>query len=148
MVASFVANCDHVTIVVLKYREPVTADSYTIACLPKVITEFKKNNPRRQMILHHDNASSHTARQTKMSLSSQNVQILDHPPYSSNLSTNDFITFPKIKKILLGPPFSTREEAVDVYKSAVLTTPTLEWNKYLKTGLKVCKSALNIAEYS
>lgn len=148
MVVSFLAKGDRVATIVLKYRDMVTADSYTIVCLPKVITEFRKNYPRLRMILHHDNASSRTARQTPMFLSSQNVVILDHPPYSCNLSTNDFNTLTKIKKILRGLPFSTPEEAVDVYKSAVLTTPTLEWNKYLKTDLNACKSALNIAKYS
>lgn len=132
MVASFVAKGGHVATIVLEDRKTVNADWYTTVCLPQVITEFRKNNSRRRMILHHDNASSHTARQTKTFLSSQNVEILDHPPYSPDLSPNDFFTFPKIKQSLRGQRFSTPEGAVDAYKSAILTTPTSEWNKCFK----------------
>lgn len=132
MVASFVAKGGHVATIVLEDRKTVTADWYTTVCLPQVITEFRKNNSERRMILHHDNASSHTARQTKMFLNTQNVEILDHPPYSPDLSPNDFFTFPKIKQSLRGQRFSSPEEAVDAYKSAILTTPTSEWNKCFK----------------
>ncbi|CAH1994000.1 unnamed protein product [Acanthoscelides obtectus] len=46
------------------YTNPrtVTADWYTTIFLPKVITELRKINPERRIILHQDNASSHTFR--------------------------------------------------------------------------------------
>lgn len=59
----------------------------------------------------------------------EKVEILDHPPYSPDLRPNDFFTFPKIKKSLRGQRFQSGEEAVDAFKSAILNTPTLEWNK-------------------
>lgn len=129
MVATFVAKSGHVATIVLEDRKTVNADWYTTVCLPEVIGEFRKNNPRRRIRLHHDNASSHTARQTIAFLKEQNVEILEHPPYSPDLSPNDFFTFPKIKQRLRGQRYQTPEEAVEAYKMAILETPTSDWNK-------------------
>ncbi|CAG9112883.1 unnamed protein product [Plutella xylostella] len=51
----------------------------------------------------------------------ENVELMDHPPYSHDLSPNDYFTFPRIKDMLRGQRFSGPEEAVEAYKSAVLT---------------------------
>ena len=129
MVASFVAKSGHVATIALENQRTVNAQWYTTICLPEVIAELRKDNPNRRITLHHDNASSHTARVTKSFLEQQNVEVLDHPPYSPDLSPNDFFTFPRIKNMLRGKRFQTSEEAVDAYKTAILTTPTSEWNK-------------------
>ncbi|CAH2014210.1 unnamed protein product, partial [Acanthoscelides obtectus] len=102
----------------LNEQRTVTADWYTIICLPKVITELRKSNPERRIFLHQDNTSSHTAQKTRQYLTKENVELLDHPPYSPDLSPNDFFTFPK-----------SPEEAVDAFKNAVLDLPANEWNK-------------------
>lgn len=129
MVATFVGKTGHVATIALEDRRTVNAEWYTTVCLPQVIAELRKSNSKRRIILHHDNASSHTARQTIEYLKQEKVEILDHPPYSPDLSPNDFFTFPKIKKSLRGQRFQSGEEAVDAFKSAILNTPTLEWNK-------------------
>ncbi|CAH1956157.1 unnamed protein product, partial [Acanthoscelides obtectus] len=77
----------------------------------QVITEHRKINPERRIILHQEN-----------------VELLDHPPYSPDLSPNDFFTFPKIKNRLRGQRFQSPEEAVDAFKNAVLDLPANEWN--------------------
>ncbi|CAH1986285.1 unnamed protein product [Acanthoscelides obtectus] len=100
MVATFVSKAGHIAIIPLKEQRTVTADWYTTICLPKVITELRKINPERRIILHQDNASSHTAQKTRQYLTEENVELLDHPPYSPDLSPNDFFTFPKIKNRL------------------------------------------------
>ncbi|CAH2009362.1 unnamed protein product [Acanthoscelides obtectus] len=107
----------------------VTADWYTTTCLPKVITELRKINAERKIILHQANASSHTAQKTRQYLTEENVELLDHPPYSFDLSPNGFFTFPKIKNRLRGQRFQSPEEAVDAFKNAVLYLLANEWNK-------------------
>ncbi|CAH1971590.1 unnamed protein product [Acanthoscelides obtectus] len=77
-------------------QRTVTADWYTTICLPKVITELRNIIPERRIILHQDNASSQTAQKTRLYLTEENVELLDHPPYSPDLSPNNFFTFPKI----------------------------------------------------
>ncbi|CAH1963495.1 unnamed protein product [Acanthoscelides obtectus] len=124
MVARFVSKAGHIATIPLNEQRTVTADF-----LPKVITELRKINPERRIILHQDSASSHTAQKTRQYLTEENVELLDHPPYSPDLSPNDFFTFPKIKNRLRGQRFQSPEEAVDAFKNAVLDLPAYEWNK-------------------
>ncbi|CAH2015910.1 unnamed protein product [Acanthoscelides obtectus] len=100
MVATFVSKAGRIATIPLKEQRTATADWYTAICLPKVITELRKINPERRIILHQDNATSHTAQKTRQYLTTENVELLDHPPYSLDLSLNDFFTFPEIKNRL------------------------------------------------
>ncbi|CAH2015012.1 unnamed protein product [Acanthoscelides obtectus] len=129
MVAPFVSKAGHIATIPLNEQRIVTANWYTTICLPKVITELRKINPERRIILHQDNASSHTAQKTRQYLTEENVELLDHPPYIPDLSPYDFFTFPKIKNRLRGQRFQSPEEAVDAFKNAVLDLPANEWNK-------------------
>ncbi|CAH1963485.1 unnamed protein product [Acanthoscelides obtectus] len=104
-------SAKHIATIPLNEQRTVTADWYTTICLPKVITELRKINPERRIILQQDNASSHTAQKTRQYLTEENVELLDHPPYSPDLSPNDFFTFPKIKNRLRGRRFQSPEEA-------------------------------------
>ncbi|CAH1991124.1 unnamed protein product [Acanthoscelides obtectus] len=126
MVATFVSKAGHIETIPLNEQRTVTADWYTTICLPKVITELRKVNPERRIILHQDNASSHTAQKIRQYLTEDNVELLD-TPYSPNLSPNDFSTFPKIKNRLRGQRLQSSEEAVDAFKKAVLDLRA-EWN--------------------
>ncbi|CAH1987510.1 unnamed protein product [Acanthoscelides obtectus] len=100
MVATFVSKSGHIATIPLNEQGIVTADWYTTICLPKVIIELRKINPERRIILHQDNASSHTAQKIRQYLTAEMVELLDHPLYSPDLSPNDFFTFPKIKNRL------------------------------------------------
>ncbi|CAH2010449.1 unnamed protein product [Acanthoscelides obtectus] len=114
---AILSRTSHIATIPLNEQGTVTADWYTTICLPKVITELRKINPERRIILHQDNASSHTAQKTRQYLTEENVELLDHPPYSPVLSPNDFFTFPKIKNKLRGQRFQSPEEAVDAFKN-------------------------------
>ncbi|CAH1971889.1 unnamed protein product [Acanthoscelides obtectus] len=111
MVATFVSKAGHIATIPLNEQRTVTADWYTTVCLPKVITELRKINPERRIMLHQDNVSSHTAQKTRQYLTEENVELLDHSLYSFDLSPNDFFTFPKIKNRLRGQRFRSPEEA-------------------------------------
>ncbi|CAH1995796.1 unnamed protein product [Acanthoscelides obtectus] len=50
-------------------------------------------------------------------LTEENVELLDHPPYSPDLSSNDFFTFPKIKNRLRGQRFQSPEEALPSFQA-------------------------------
>ncbi|CAH1957292.1 unnamed protein product [Acanthoscelides obtectus] len=112
MVAKFMSKAGHIATIPLNEQRTVTADWYTTICLRKFITELRKINPERRIILHQDNASSHTAQKTRRYLTEENVELLDHPPYSPDPSPNDFFTFPKIKNRLRGQRFQSPEEAM------------------------------------
>ncbi|CAH1996982.1 unnamed protein product [Acanthoscelides obtectus] len=107
-------------------------------------TVTRKINPERRIILHQDNASSHTAPKTRQYLTEENVELLDHPPYRPDLRTNDFFTFPKIKNRLRGQRFQSLEEAVDAFKNAVLDLPANEWNKCFENWFERMHMCINL----
>ncbi|CAH2017755.1 unnamed protein product [Acanthoscelides obtectus] len=80
----------------------VTNRGFTVCGLVYHHLFAKSHHPGRRIILHQDNASSHTAQKTRQYLTEENVELLDHPPYSPDLSSNDVFTFPKIKIRLRG----------------------------------------------
>ncbi|CAH1959158.1 unnamed protein product [Acanthoscelides obtectus] len=110
MVATFVSKAGH------------------IVTIPLIITELGKINPERRIILHQDNASSHTAQKTR------------HP----DLSPNDFFTFPKIKNRLRGQRFESPEEAVDTFKNGGLDLPANEWNKCFESWFERMQMCINL----
>ncbi|CAH1953450.1 unnamed protein product [Acanthoscelides obtectus] len=126
MVATFVSKAGHIATIPLNGQKTVTVDWYTTTCLPKVITELRNIIPERRIILHQDNASSHTAQKTRQYFTEENVELLDHPPYSPDLNPYGFCTFPKITNRLRGQRFQSPEEAVDAFKNAVLDLPANE----------------------
>ncbi|CAH2003010.1 unnamed protein product [Acanthoscelides obtectus] len=105
---------------------------------------LRKISPQRRIILHQDNASSHTAQKTRQYLTEENVELLDHPPYSPDLSPNDFFTFPKIKNRLRGQRFQSPEEAADAFKNAVLDLPANEWNKCFENWFEHMQMCINL----
>ncbi|CAH2008232.1 unnamed protein product [Acanthoscelides obtectus] len=110
VIATFVPKAGHIATIPLYEQRTVTADWYTTTCLPKVITELRKIYPEGRIILHQGNASSHTAQKTRQYLTEENVELFYHPPYSPDLSPNDFFTFPKIKNRLRATINSTAKK--------------------------------------
>ncbi|GBP18701.1 hypothetical protein EVAR_8526_1 [Eumeta japonica] len=53
----------------------------------------------------------------------QKIEMTGHPPYSTDLSSNNFYLFPSVKNKLRGLRFSSREEAVNALKMLVLEIP-------------------------
>ncbi|CAH2013025.1 unnamed protein product [Acanthoscelides obtectus] len=148
MVSTFVSKAGHIATIPLNEQRTVTANWYTTIFLPKVITELLKINPERRIILHQDNASSHTAQKTWQYLTEENVELLDHPPYSPDLSPNDFFTFRKIKNRLRGQRFQSPEEAVDAFKNAVLDLPANELNKCFENWFERMQMCINLRTHN
>lgn len=129
MVASFFGRTGHYATIVLEDRKTVTAEWYRNNCLPRVLEKVREKRPRSRILLHHDNASSHTARQTIDYLATSDVELLGHPPYSPDLAPCDFYLFRKIKEKLRGKRFMDAEEAVATFQKAVEEIPKDEWAK-------------------
>ncbi|GFS95404.1 uncharacterized protein NPIL_598891 [Nephila pilipes] len=84
MIACFFGINGHVATVELEQRRTVNSEWYTTICLPEVIGEIRKKQKNRRIILHHDNASSHTSTQTKAFLTERKIELMGHPPLSKN----------------------------------------------------------------
>ncbi|CAH2017958.1 unnamed protein product [Acanthoscelides obtectus] len=133
VVATFVSKAGHIATIPLNEQRTVTADWYISICLPKVITELRKIKTERRIILHQDNASSHTAPKTRQYLMEENSR-----------SNSDFFTFPKIKNRLRGQRFQSPEETVDAFKNAVLDLPANEWNKCFENSFEPMQMCINL----
>ncbi|XP_033254026.1 histone-lysine N-methyltransferase SETMAR-like [Drosophila miranda] len=110
MVACFFGRMGHVATVPLEKRRTVNSEWYTTICLPEVFGDIRKTNCRARIILHHDNASSHTSRQT----------VLTWHPMTSFYSLTS-------KKKLRCQRFTSAEEAVEEFKNHVLEVSQEEW---------------------
>ena len=61
-------------------------------------------------IILHDNATPHGAINVTSLLGRYEWEILEHPPYSPNISPCDFDLFPKIKEVIKGIRYSNLDE--------------------------------------
>ena len=81
---------------------------YYIEVLTKLRESVRRKRPelgRNGWILHQDNAPAHNALSVKQFLANKNITVLEHPPYSPDLTPCDFHLFPKIKSVLKGTHF-------------------------------------------
>ena len=74
--------------------------------------------------------SCHRARQTVDLLSSNNVELMTHCPYSPDLSPNDFFLFPNIKNKMRSERFESPEAAVETFRTLISEITALEWKKF------------------
>ena len=91
----------------------VTGRFYKNSVLKKVKEFYNKKRPSKGwsgVLVHllHDNASSHKCEVVKSFLASEKVKVLNHPPYSPDLSPCDFFLFPRLKKMLSGNKYTSR----------------------------------------
>lgn len=132
MVASFFSRSGHVSTTMLENHRSVNSEWYTTVALPKVFQALRERRPKtglRGIMLHHDNASSHTSLRTKAFLEESGVETLPHPPYSPDLAPCDFFLFPIIKEKIKGKFFSCAEEAVAAYEVAISDLSDQDWQK-------------------
>ena len=82
----------------------VTGRFYKNSVLKKVEEFYNKKRPSKAwsgVHLSHDNASSHKCEVVKSFLASEKVKVLNHPPYSPDMSPCDFFLFKDLRKCFL-----------------------------------------------
>ena len=92
--------------------------------------------------LLHDNASSHRCEVVKSFLASEKVKVLNHPPYSPDLSPCDFFLFPRLKKMLSGNKYTSRSTLGRAIYQCLHTKRRL-FICFLRLGLKVTKTCFS-----
>ena len=91
----------------------INADAYwaTLRLLRKAIQNSRRDKLSCGIVLIHDNARPHTARQTQTLLHDEfHWDTFDHPPYGPDLAPSDFYLFLKTKKHLAGRRFTDDED--------------------------------------
>ncbi len=111
----------------LEKGEKVTSARYcrTLANLKESIRKKRPLLwPDRSFLLHHDNASPHTALPTVQKMDKWGLKTLPHPPYSPDLAPCDFSIFPKFKEHLRGRTFQNLAQLQQESRKILLSMPT------------------------
>jgi histone-lysine N-methyltransferase SETMAR len=88
-----------------KRGENVNSASYEYCeVLLKLLDAIRRKHPgqlARGVLLHHDSAWPHTARETQERIQELQWELLEHPPYSPDLATSDFLLFGPLNTTLV-----------------------------------------------
>jgi histone-lysine N-methyltransferase SETMAR len=79
--------------------------NYIVKALGTFMKHLRKKRPEmvsQEWFFHWDNAPVHTAAVVKTWLAANSIQLLQHPPYSPNLTPADFFLFRRVKEELAG----------------------------------------------
>ena len=88
------------------------------------------------VVLHQDNAPSHTAKSTQLEIDLLDFQHVDNPPYSPDLAPLDFAYSPKLKKHLRGKRYQDREEIRYAIRSFNKTLNTVWFKEVYEKWVK------------
>lgn len=92
----------------------------------------RRSIPARSAILLQDNARPHTARLTLDTISELGWEVLEHPPYSPDLSPCDYHMFGPLKEALGGQRFNTDDEVEEFVRTWLSELP----KEFFDTGIK------------
>ena len=137
----------------------VTGQFYKNYVLKKVKGFYNKKRPSKwwsEVHLLHDNASSHKCEVVKSFLASEKVKVLNHRPYSPDLSSCDFFLYPRLKKMLSGKKYTSKSsvgsaiyQCLQQIPKEVYLSAFRDWVKRLQkcvsakgNTLKVCEAVL------
>ena len=99
--------------------------------LPKIFQAWCKRRPWMGvpgLLLHHDNASAHTAAVTLDCLTTNDVQLVTHPLSSPDLAPHDWFLFPSVKWQLKGKQLQKAEDARAFFEGIILGIPQSTWS--------------------
>ena len=83
----------------------------------------------------------HKCEVVKSFLASEKVKVLNHPPYSPDLSPCDFFLFPRIKKILSGNKYTSRSSLGNAVYQCLQQIPKED---YLSAWVKRLQKCISV----
>ena len=108
----------------------------------------KSSNKNHHIILHHDNASFHTAHETIDYLKDKNIELISHCPHSSDLKHEDFSCSFMSNKKCTGSDFLSLQEAVDAFQNHIFELSTSKWKNCFKNWFEWMEQCINLkSEY-
>ena len=125
----------------------VTGRFYKNSVLKKVKEFYNKKRPSKGwsgVHLLHDNASSHKCEVVKSFLASEKVKVLNHLPYSPDLSPCDFFLFPRLKKMLLGNKYASRSSLGSVIYQCLQQIPKEDYLSVFRDWVKRLQKCVSV----
>ena len=111
----------------------------------------KKRPSKGWSVVHllHDNASFHKCEVVKSFLASEKVELLNHPPYSPDLSPCDFFLFPRLKKMLSGNKDTSRSSLGSAIYQCLQQIPKEDYLSAFRDWVKTLQKCVSVkGEYS
>ncbi|XP_029159826.1 histone-lysine N-methyltransferase SETMAR-like [Nylanderia fulva] len=99
--AELVEKVREIIAVVVKLLMENTIYKFYIVCGQELFV-LDLNPERKQLFLLHDNALPHKTKKVREFLMKKQICVIDHPPYSPDLSPCDYFLFPKLKTAMKG----------------------------------------------
>ena len=124
--AVFFVKSGHVDSVPCQERKVVYAEWYMNIRLPKVFearSARRPNDGAGSPLLHHDNASAHTAAATPDYLEAIRVQLITLTPYPPGLAPCDFFLIPQVKQQIKEKQFQGVEDARAFFEVVIPDMP-------------------------
>ena len=122
-----------------------TSEHFTENILPLIKSEIQKLkgvSKTSKVRIHMDNAKPHNAKRTVEKLEELHFERLPQPPYSPDISPNDFFLYGYIKEKLKGSHFTSREdlissivEIIQKIDKSVWSSIYEEWIRRLQMGI-------------
>lgn len=113
----------------------ITSDLYC-AQMNRLSEALKKSRPslvnRKGVILHHDNARPHVAKNTMQKLNELGWEILPHPPYSPDMAPTDYHLFRSLTNHLSNKEFKNQDEV----KSSIAGFISGKTRDFFDSGIK------------
>jgi len=107
----------------LQPNETITGDRYRLQLmrLSRALREKRPQYAERhdKVILQHDNARPHVAKQVKTYLETLKWDVLPHPPYSPDIAPSDYHLFRSMTHGLAEEHFTSCEEAKNWVDSSI-----------------------------
>ena len=120
----------------------VTGRFYIESVLAQLVDFYQKRRPRtavRGIKLLHDNTLAHKSTTVQEYLKESGLNVLDHPPYSTDLSPCDFWLFPRLKEMLAGHRFESRCGIGSAVYQRLQHIPTEDYRVAFRKWVDQCK---------
>ena len=123
-------------------RSSVTGKFYRESVLTQLVDFYQKRRPStgvQGIKLLHDNAPAHKSATVQEYLKESGPNVLDHPPYSPDLSSCDFWLFPRLKEMLAGHCFESGSGIGSAVYQYLLHIPKEDYQAVFRKGVDRCK---------
>ena len=111
-----------------------------------ILTNLRVTLEHRPSKVHllHDNASSHKCEVVKYFLASEKVKVLNHPPYSPDLSPCDVSLFPRLKKMLSGNTYMSRSSLGSAIYQCLQQIPKEDYYSAFREWVKRLQKCVSV----
>ena len=136
-------------IVMIEMLPPNAKFNSTYMCeviLPKLVSEVRKIpgvKPNTKINIHMDNAKPHRSFKTTEKMKQLHLNVLPQPPYSPDISPNDFFLYGYVKEKLKGKIHNTPEELLNSIIEIVQNIEKSVWIKVYKNWITRLRRVIN-----